>query len=72
MRTILWTLLDHLRNASLSAAIGLLIAIAGAVVKGEAAIPLDIAGAYSLVGALCGTLSRLSIETVFSLFGPRR
>jgi len=62
---------DYFRNAVLSAGIGLLVAIVVAVMEGSRAIPLGTVGAYSLLGAICGTVSRVSIESSFYLFGRR-
>jgi hypothetical protein len=63
---------DYLANALKSAAIGALMAVVVALLRGEGALRLDDAGLYALIGMTCGTCSKAAIEGALSLFGARR
>jgi hypothetical protein len=65
-------LLDYLVNALLSGCIGLLVAAALTIVLGSTEYGLAKAGLYALVGVVCGSCSKATIEGSFYLFGAHR
>ncbi len=63
--------LDYAFNALVSAGLGALVAVGIVLARGESSVGLGLAAGCSLIGAACGTASKLTIEGAFALFGKR-
>jgi hypothetical protein len=72
MKRIAAILLDYLVNAFWSGCVGLLVAAALSLVPGTSEYGLSKAGLYFLVGVVCGSCSKATIEGSFILFGAHR
>jgi hypothetical protein len=72
MKRLVTIFLDYLINALWSGGIGVLVALALTIILGSNEYGLSRAGLYAVVGAVCGTCSKATIEGSFALFGARR
>lgn len=71
MKRIIAISLDYLLNAAKSGTLGIVIALMVCLVRGSRVLVLSDAAFYALIGVVCGTCSKASIEGAFLLFGKR-
>lgn len=72
MKKLLGIVWDYVLNALVSATIGGLVAMGISLAQGAGLPSPGFGASCALVGVTCGTASKLMIEGVFALFGPRR